>query len=192
MCLASDYLVLQKDAGQRILAMWLSSISQEKRKRSRYQARLSTSPWSSASVITRWNLSLGCFLTWPLDPVWSWCHQCYLWSQVGSEFAQKNYSSGTRLLTAFSDGSAQLLYPVLITAKLTRVRLLYGHGLCCEPYRLHISYPSGSLAVAVMDTEDTGRVCIVYDDSSTPSEATRAIFHSDGRAKCYHSNRNIW
>lgn len=43
-----------------------------------------------------------------------------------------------------------------------------------------------------MDTEDIGRMCIVYDDSSAPSEATRAIFHSDGRAKCYHSNRNIW
>lgn len=41
---------------------------------------------------------------------------CYLWLQIGSEFAQKNYSSGSRLLTAFPDGSAQLLYPLLITA----------------------------------------------------------------------------
>lgn len=32
--------------------------------------------------------------------------------QAGSDFAQKNYSSGTRLLTTFSDGSAQLLYPL--------------------------------------------------------------------------------
>ncbi|XP_056913938.1 uncharacterized protein LOC130539537 isoform X2 [Takifugu flavidus] len=80
--------------------------------------------------------------------------------QTGPDFAQKNYSSGTRLLTAFSDGSAQLFYP------------------------------SGSLAIVVMVTEDNAKVCMVYDESSAARESTRAIFHSDGRATCYHGNRN--
>lgn len=74
--LPSDYLVLQKDAGPCILAVRLSSISKEKRKGRRKNARLSTSPSSSASVITRWNLPPGGFLTRPLDPVWSWCAVC--------------------------------------------------------------------------------------------------------------------
>lgn len=53
------------------------------------------------------------FWTRTLDP--SVVMMSYLWFQIGSEFAQKNYSSGGRLLTAFPDGSAQLLYPLLIT-----------------------------------------------------------------------------
>ncbi|CAB1454586.1 unnamed protein product [Pleuronectes platessa] len=53
------------------------------------------------------------------------------------------------------------------------------------------SYPSGHLAVIVV-TEENGSVCIVYDDSKAPNPVMRAVFQSDGRAACYHSNGNIW
>lgn len=61
-----------------------------------------------------------------------------------------------------------------------------------DPYRHGISYPSGLLAIVVMVTEDNGRVCIVYDDSNTPCGPIRAVFQSDDRAMCYHSNGNLW
>nr|XP_019960552.1 PREDICTED: glutamate-rich protein 6 isoform X2 [Paralichthys olivaceus] len=54
-----------------------------------------------------------------------------------------------------------------------------------------IFYPSGQLALLVV-TEENGRVCIVYDDSNAPNQVMRAVFQSDGRAACYHSNGNIW
>lgn len=63
---------------------------------------------------------------------------------------------------------------------------------CSYPYRHGISYPSGLLALIVMVTKENGRVCIVYDDSDAPYRQIRAIFQSDGRATCYHSNGNIW
>ncbi|KAM4605270.1 glutamate-rich protein 6 [Polymixia lowei] len=52
-------------------------------------------------------------------------------------------------------------------------------------------YPSGLLALVVVVTEAKGRVCIVYD-SYAPEQPIRALFQSDGRATCYHSNGNIW
>ncbi|XP_076601179.1 glutamate-rich protein 6 [Chaetodon auriga] len=82
--------------------------------------------------------------------------------QVGSEFRQKYYSNGMKFLTVFPDGSAQVFYP------------------------------SGLLALIVVVTEENGRVCIVYDDSGAPHQPIRAMFQSDGRATCYHSNGNIW
>lgn len=60
------------------------------------------------------------------------------------------------------------------------------------PYQHGISYPSGLLALIVMVTEGNGRVCIVYGDNNAPHQPVRAIFQSDGRATCYHSNGNIW
>ncbi|XP_071347367.1 uncharacterized protein [Trachinotus anak] len=53
-------------------------------------------------------------------------------------------------------------------------------------------YPSGLLALVVVVTEENGRVCVVYDDRDAPSQPIRAVFQSDGRATCYHSNGNIW
>ncbi|XP_041804918.1 glutamate-rich protein 6 [Chelmon rostratus] len=82
--------------------------------------------------------------------------------QVGSEFRQKYYSNGMKFLTVFPDGSAQVFYP------------------------------SGLLALVVVVTEEDGRVCIVYDDSDATHQPIRAVFQSDGRATCYHSNGNIW
>ncbi|TKS79879.1 Glutamate-rich protein 6 [Collichthys lucidus] len=55
-----------------------------------------------------------------------------------------------------------------------------------------LGYPSGLLALVVVVTEENGRVCIVYDDGDAPCQPFRAMFQSDGRATCYHSNGNIW
>ncbi|XP_037837972.1 glutamate-rich protein 6 isoform X3 [Kryptolebias marmoratus] len=79
-----------------------------------------------------------------------------------AEFLQNYYSSGKKFLTAFPDGSAQVFYP------------------------------SGLLALVVVLTEQNGRVCIVYDDNSVRCQRIRAVFQSDGRAACYHSNDSIW
>ncbi|XP_060939587.1 uncharacterized protein LOC133017495 [Limanda limanda] len=54
-----------------------------------------------------------------------------------------------------------------------------------------VFYPSGHLALVVV-TEENGSVCIVYDDIKAPNPVMRAVFQSDGRAACYHSNGNIW
>ncbi|KAF7652961.1 hypothetical protein LDENG_00088820 [Lucifuga dentata] len=54
-----------------------------------------------------------------------------------------------------------------------------------------VFYPSGLLALLVV-TERNGRVCLVYDDVRAPEQRIRAVFQSDGRATCYHSNGNIW
>nr|XP_046264064.1 glutamate-rich protein 6 isoform X2 [Scatophagus argus]XP_046264065.1 glutamate-rich protein 6 isoform X2 [Scatophagus argus] len=82
--------------------------------------------------------------------------------QDGADILQKNYSSGVKFLTVFPDGSAQVFYP------------------------------SGLLALIVVVPKENRRVCIVYDDSSAPHQPLRALFLSDGRGTCYHSNGNIW
>ncbi|XP_059200743.1 glutamate-rich protein 6-like [Centropristis striata] len=82
--------------------------------------------------------------------------------QDGAEFRQKYYSNCMTFLTVFPDGSAQVFYP------------------------------SGLLAVIVVVTEESGRVCIVYDDSDASYQPIRAVFQSDGKATCYHNNGNIW
>ncbi|XP_049931079.1 glutamate-rich protein 6 [Epinephelus moara] len=82
--------------------------------------------------------------------------------QAGAEFLQKYYPNGMKFLTVFPDGSAQVFYP------------------------------SGLLALVVVVTEENGRVCIVYEDSDASCQPIRALFQSDGRATCYHSNGNIW
>lgn len=88
----------------------------------------------------------------PLD--FGICHH-----QDGGDFVNKYYLEGTRFLTMFDNGSAQVFYP------------------------------SGLLAIIVAVTKEHGRVCIVYD---TPCQAIRALFQSDGKGSCYHSNGNIW
>lgn len=70
------------------------------------------------------------------------------------------------------------------------LNILYSQCSC--PYQLGRSYPSGLLAVLLVVTEHNGRVCIVYDDVSVPNQPIRAVFQSDGRATCYHTNGNIW
>ncbi|KAG7524853.1 hypothetical protein JOB18_017881 [Solea senegalensis] len=82
--------------------------------------------------------------------------------QHGAEFLHKYYSSGMKCLTVFADGSAQVFYP------------------------------SGHLALIIVVTEENGRLCMVYEDSDAPKQTIRAVFQSDGRATCYHSNGNIW
>ncbi|KAF1383880.1 hypothetical protein PFLUV_G00136430 [Perca fluviatilis] len=82
--------------------------------------------------------------------------------QDGAEFLKKYYSNGMTFLTMFPDGSAQVFYP------------------------------SGLLALVVVVTEEKGRVCIVYDDCIASYQPIRAMFQSDGRVTCYHSNGNIW
>ncbi|KAM4552200.1 glutamate-rich protein 6 [Odontesthes bonariensis] len=63
---------------------------------------------------------------------------------------------------------------------------------CSRPYHHGHSYPSGILALVVVVPDRNGRVCIVLDDCSAPSQPVRAVFQSDGRAVCYHSNGNMW
>ncbi|XP_042353443.1 LOW QUALITY PROTEIN: glutamate-rich protein 6-like [Plectropomus leopardus] len=82
--------------------------------------------------------------------------------QAEAECLQKYYSNGVKFLTVFPNGSAQVFYP------------------------------SGLLALIVVVTEENGRVCIVYDDSVASRQPVRAMFQSDGKATCYHSNGNIW
>ncbi|KAL0966623.1 hypothetical protein UPYG_G00297570 [Umbra pygmaea] len=53
-----------------------------------------------------------------------------------------------------------------------------------------VFYPSGSLALIVVSDEGR-KICIVYDDDHSHGRPIRALFHSDGRATCYHSNGNI-
>ncbi|KAK5859947.1 hypothetical protein PBY51_021462 [Eleginops maclovinus] len=79
-----------------------------------------------------------------------------------AESLQKYYSNSRTFLTVLPDGSAQAFYP------------------------------SGLLALVVVVTAENGRVCIVYDDSDASTPSMRAMFQSDGRATCYHSNGNIW
>ncbi len=73
-----------------------------------------------------------------------------------------------------------------------QIYLTRAKNTCYHPYRHGNSYPSGLLAIVVVVTREYGRVCIVYDDSDAPSQPVRAIFQSDGKATCYHSNGNIW
>ncbi|XP_041660202.1 glutamate-rich protein 6 [Cheilinus undulatus] len=82
--------------------------------------------------------------------------------QDGAEILQRYYGNGLKCLTVFSDGSAQVLYP------------------------------SGLLALVIVVTEHNGRVCIVYDDAAASHQPMRAMFLSDGRATCYHSNGKAW
>ncbi|XP_061653590.1 glutamate-rich protein 6 [Phyllopteryx taeniolatus] len=79
------------------------------------------------------------------------------------EFQQKFYMDGKPFLNMFPDGSAQLFYPGEL------------------------------LALVFVITKDKEKVCIVYDNNHvTPHGAIRAIFQSNGKATCYHSNGNIW
>ncbi|XP_067108944.1 glutamate-rich protein 6-like [Osmerus mordax] len=81
--------------------------------------------------------------------------------QVGAAVVQRSYPSGGVFLTAFPDGSAQILYP------------------------------SGLLALILL-VDGVRRVCLVYDDHTPNQQPIRALFHSDGRATCYHSNGSVW
>ncbi|KAL4608371.1 glutamate-rich protein 6 isoform X1 [Arapaima gigas] len=79
-----------------------------------------------------------------------------------AEFTQQYYPSGSKFLTLFQDGSAQVLYP------------------------------SGHLALLVVTEQcKKKKICIVLDDRC-PDPPIRALFHSSGRATCYHGNGNIW
>ncbi|KTF86624.1 hypothetical protein cypCar_00021719 [Cyprinus carpio] len=53
------------------------------------------------------------------------------------------------------------------------------------------SYPSGNLALIILSSKKQ-RICIIHDDMPTPLCPVRALFQSNGRATCYHSNGSIW
>ncbi|XP_075877451.1 uncharacterized protein LOC142885153 isoform X2 [Nelusetta ayraudi] len=89
-------------------------------------------------------------------------HRFGMCHQDRTDFRQKNFSSGTKFLIVFPDGSAQIFYP------------------------------SGHLAVLVVVTGENKRLCIVYEDDSGPHHTIRAIFHSDGRGTCYYGHGTIW
>ncbi|XP_018595306.1 glutamate-rich protein 6 isoform X2 [Scleropages formosus] len=74
---------------------------------------------------------------------------------------QEYYASGSKFLTVFPDGSAQVLYP------------------------------SGQLALLIVTEQCNRKICLVLDDHF-PDPPIRALFHSSGRATCYHGNGNIW
>ncbi|XP_034038489.1 glutamate-rich protein 6 [Thalassophryne amazonica] len=57
---------------------------------------------------------------------------------------------------------------------------------------LQVFYPSGCLAVIIAVDDGKGRVCIVFDDAVRSSQRIRAMFLSNGKATCYHTNGNIW
>ncbi|KAJ8378109.1 hypothetical protein AAFF_G00248230 [Aldrovandia affinis] len=77
-------------------------------------------------------------------------------------FREKYYSNGSKFLTMFPDGSAQVLYP------------------------------SGQLALLVtVGDSKTDMVCIVQEDR-VPDPPIRALFQSNGRATCYHGNGSVW
>ncbi|XP_043075898.1 glutamate-rich protein 6 [Puntigrus tetrazona] len=54
-----------------------------------------------------------------------------------------------------------------------------------------VFYPSGNLAVIILSSKKE-RICIVHDDTPSPLCPVRALFQSNGRATCYHSNGSIW
>uniref|UniRef100_A0A8C2J6A2 FAM194 C-terminal domain-containing protein n=1 Tax=Cyprinus carpio TaxID=7962 RepID=A0A8C2J6A2_CYPCA len=54
-----------------------------------------------------------------------------------------------------------------------------------------VFYPSGNLALIILSSKKQ-RICIIHDDMPTPLCPVRALFQSNGRATCYHSNGSIW
>ncbi|KAF4116777.1 hypothetical protein G5714_001330 [Onychostoma macrolepis] len=54
-----------------------------------------------------------------------------------------------------------------------------------------VFYPSGNLALIILSSKKE-RICIIHDDMPTPLCPVRALFQSNGRATCYHSNGSIW
>ncbi|XP_050982921.1 glutamate-rich protein 6 isoform X2 [Labeo rohita] len=54
-----------------------------------------------------------------------------------------------------------------------------------------VFYPSGNLALIILSSKKE-KICIIHDDMTTPLCPVRALFQSNGRATCYHSNGSIW
>ncbi|KAL1279946.1 hypothetical protein QQF64_014546 [Cirrhinus molitorella] len=54
-----------------------------------------------------------------------------------------------------------------------------------------VFYPSGNLALIILSSKKE-KICIIHDDMPTPLCPVRALFQSNGRATCYHSNGSIW
>nr|XP_043900496.1 glutamate-rich protein 6 isoform X2 [Solea senegalensis] len=92
-------------------------------------------------------------------------------------------------VTAHEDHSVQL--PATETFDPTSKFLTFRLSCAPEKGRWTV-YPSGHLALIIVVTEENGRLCMVYEDSDAPKQTIRAVFQSDGRATCYHSNGNIW
>ncbi len=70
-----------------------------------------------------------------------------------------------------------------------RFSVLYIAVVC--PYGHGYSYPSGHLALIILSSKKE-RICIIHDDMATPLCPVRALFQSNGRSTCYHSNGSIW
>ncbi|XP_041125638.1 glutamate-rich protein 6 isoform X2 [Polyodon spathula] len=78
-----------------------------------------------------------------------------------NQFTEKYYANGNKFLTVFPDGTAQVLYP------------------------------SGNLAVLIIENEQREFTCLVQEDQDT-SPAIQAVFDSNGKGTCYHPNGVVW
>ncbi|KAM5163905.1 glutamate-rich protein 6 isoform 2-T2 [Mantella aurantiaca] len=76
-------------------------------------------------------------------------------------FVEKYYRTGIKFLTMFPDGTAQIFYP------------------------------SGNLAIIVVQSKVKETICIVQEDKDHKAEIL-AIFGSSGKATCYHPNGIVW
>nr|XP_033814131.1 glutamate-rich protein 6 [Geotrypetes seraphini] len=77
------------------------------------------------------------------------------------EFLEKYYKEGGKFLTLFPDGTAQLFYP------------------------------SGNLAIIVIENDMKDYCCIVYADKPNNADFL-AMFDSNGKGTCYYPNGTIW
>ncbi|KAK6483883.1 glutamate-rich protein 6-like isoform X1 [Huso huso] len=77
------------------------------------------------------------------------------------QFTEKYYANGNKFLTIFPDGTGQVLYP------------------------------SGNLAVLIIENEQREFTCIVQEDRAT-TPAIQAVFNSSGKGTCYHPNGMVW
>uniref|UniRef100_A0A8C5RKY0 Glutamate rich 6 n=1 Tax=Laticauda laticaudata TaxID=8630 RepID=A0A8C5RKY0_LATLA len=80
---------------------------------------------------------------------------------VKNEFIQQYYKNGVKFLTMFPDGTAQIFYP------------------------------SGNLAIIVVQNENAGYICIVQEDKHEKPKI-QAVFDSCGKGTCYHPNQIVW
>ncbi|XP_026522714.1 glutamate-rich protein 6 [Notechis scutatus] len=78
-----------------------------------------------------------------------------------NQFIQQYYKNGVKFLTMFPDGTAQIFYP------------------------------SGNLAIIVVQNENAGYICIVQEDKCEKPKI-QAVFDSCGKGTCYHPNQIVW
>ncbi|XP_013927954.1 PREDICTED: glutamate-rich protein 6 isoform X2 [Thamnophis sirtalis] len=80
---------------------------------------------------------------------------------IKNQFIQQYYKNGVKFLTMFPDGTAQIFYP------------------------------SGNLAIIIVQNKNAGYICIVQEDKREKPKI-QAIFDSSGKGTCYHPNQIVW